>query len=158
MDLILWRHAEAEASQPDDARVLTAKGHKQARKMGEWLNANLPSSCRIMSSPAKRAVQTADALGRKFKRLDALATDASVTGILQAVDWPDGHGPVLIIGHQPTLGQVAAYLIGGSQQDWTIRKANVWWIGQRPSGDGEGLRASGACYLRAVLGPDLLRN
>ena len=157
MDLILWRHAEAEPGEPDDARVLTAKGHKQAWKMAEWLDANLPSSCRILSSPAVRTVQTADALGRKFKRLDALATDASVDGILAAVDWPAGREPVLIVGHQPTLGQLASRLIGGRQQDWTIRKANVWWITQRAGEDGEVLRG-GDCYLRAVMAPELLRK
>ena len=37
MDLILWRHAEAEAGEPDDGRALTSKGHKQAEKMAAWL-------------------------------------------------------------------------------------------------------------------------
>ena len=36
MDLILWRHAEAEPGEPDLGRRLTAKGHKQAERMGEW--------------------------------------------------------------------------------------------------------------------------
>ncbi len=158
MDLILWRHAEAEPGEPDDARVLTAKGHKQAWKMAEWLDANLPSSCRILSSPALRAVQTADALGRKFKRLDALATDATVDGMLQAIDWPNGRDPVLVVGHQPTLGQLAARLIGGSQQDWTIRKANVWWIAQRTGENDDDQLQARDCYLRAVMAPDLLRK
>lgn len=158
MELILWRHAEAEPGEPDASRVLTAKGHKQAWRMAEWLDANLPSSCRILSSPALRAVQTADALGRKFKRLDALATDASVDGVLAAIDWPNGRDPVLLVGHQPTLGQLAAHLIGGSEQDWTIRKANVWWIAERAGDDGEEARASSQYYLRAVMAPDLLRK
>lgn len=158
MDLILWRHAEAEPGDPDDSRVLTAKGHKQAWKMAEWLEANLPSSCRILSSPALRAVQTADALGRKFKRLDALATDASVDGVLAAIDWPNAREPVLIVGHQPTLGQLASRLIGGNDQDWTIKKANVWWIAKRGRDDGENPLFGSQCYLRAVMAPDLLRK
>ena len=35
MELILWRHAEAEMGEPDEGRALTAKGHKQAWKMAE---------------------------------------------------------------------------------------------------------------------------
>ena len=167
MDLLLWRHAEAEPGEPDDARVLTAKGCKQAAKMAEWLDANLPGSCRILSSPAMRAVQTAKALGRKFKQHDGLCTSASVDSVLAAIDWPHGREPVLVIGHQPVLGQLAARLIGNSIQDWTIRKANVWWIAQRSGddvdkgNDGEAGRAAHAgsrCYLRAVMAPELLRK
>ena len=59
MELILWRHAEAEMGEPDEGRALTAKGHKQAWKMAEWLDHNLPNSCKILVSPATRTVQTA---------------------------------------------------------------------------------------------------
>ncbi len=41
MDLILWRHAEAEMSEPDMERVLTARGQKQARRMAGWLTTQL---------------------------------------------------------------------------------------------------------------------
>ena len=167
MDLLLWRHAEAEPGEPDDARVLTAKGRKQAAKMAEWLDANLPGSCRILSSPALRAVQTAEALGRKFKQHDGLSTGASVDGVLAAIDWPNQRKPVLIVGHQPVLGQLAARLIGNCEQDCTIRKASVWWIAQRGGDDvvegddreaGRVARGRSRCYLRAVIAPDLLRK
>lgn len=158
MELILWRHAEAEPGEPDAARILTPKGHKQAARMAEWLDASLPNSCRILASPAVRTVQTAQALGRKFKIIDALGTDSTVDAILQAVNWPDAREPVLIIGHQPTLGQLAARLIGGQQQDWTIRKGNVWWIAQRDPDDTGNLADSSGNYLRAMMSPDLARR
>lgn len=149
MELILWRHAEAEPGEPDEGRTLTAKGHKQAWKMAEWLDRNLPNSCRILVSPAVRTVQTAEALGRKFKIHPELAPDTTPEKILKLVKWPDAREPVLIVGHQPTLGQVAALLLGGTSQDWSIRKANAWWIMQR---ERDGLTD---IYLRAVMGPDL---
>jgi len=149
MELILWRHAEAEDGTTDEARALTAKGRKQAAKMGEWLDRALPQQCRILSSPAVRTVQTAEGLGRKFKTHPGLAPDVPPEQVLEAAHWPDSREPVLIVGHQPTLGQVAALLIGGSVQDWTIRKASICWIAQKGTDD------EAAAYLRAVLGPDL---
>lgn len=150
MELILWRHAEAEMGEPDEGRALTPKGHKQASKMGEWLERNLPNTCRILCSPATRTVQTAEALGRKFKIVEDLAPESTAERILQAAHWPGSREPVLVIGHQPTLGQVAALLMTGEKQDWTIRKGNVWWIAQRQRGDVLGN------YLRAVVTPDLI--
>ena len=151
MELILWRHAEAEMGEPDEGRALTTKGHKQAAKMAEWLDRNLPNSCRILVSPATRAVQTAEALGRKFKIVADLAPDSTAERILAAAHWPDSREPVLIIGHQPTLGQVAATLLTGAPQDWTIRKGNIWWIVQR---EREGVSEH---FIRSVMGPDLAK-
>jgi phosphohistidine phosphatase len=150
MELILWRHAEAELGEPDEGRALTGKGHKQAWKVADWLDRNLPESCRILVSPATRTLQTAEALGRKFKIHPDLAPDKSPQDLLAAANWPDSREPVLVIGHQPTLGLVAAQLIAGQQQEWSIRKANVWWIAQRERGD------ITTNYLRAVMAPDLI--
>jgi phosphohistidine phosphatase len=150
MELILWRHAEAEMGEPDEGRALTARGHKQAAKMGEWLDRNLPNTCRILVSPATRTVQTAEALGRKYKIVDDLAPASSAERILFAAHWPGSREPVLVVGHQPTLGQLASLLISGQQQDWTIRKGNVWWIVQRERGE------KIDNYLRAVVTPELI--
>lgn len=150
MDLILWRHAEAEPGEPDEGRALTAKGHKQAWKMAEWLDRNLPNTCRILVSPARRTVQTAEALGRKFKIHPGLAPDATAEDILTIANWPEGREPVLIVGHQPTLGRAAALILAGSPQEWTIRKSTALWIAQKDRGD------SSTNYLKAVMAPDLL--
>ena len=150
MELILWRHAEAEMGEPDEGRALTPKGHKQASRMAEWLDRNLPNTCRILVSPATRTVQTAEALGRKFKIVDDLAPESNAERILSAAHWPSSREPVLVIGHQPTLGQLASMLITGEKQDWTIRKGNVWWIVQRERDEGIDN------YLRAVVTPELI--
>jgi phosphohistidine phosphatase len=150
MDLILWRHAEAEDTSPDMARVLTAKGRKQARRMGEWLDSQLPEACKILVSPAVRTMQTAEGLGRKFKVVQALAPEASPEAILQAANWPNSKEPVLIVGHQPTMGQVAALLLTGQAQYWDVKKASAWWIVQREPKDPESV------YLKAVMTADLI--
>lgn len=150
MDLLLWRHAEAAVGAPDLVRELTPRGRKQAAKVGRWLDLNLPDNCRILSSTATRCEQTAAALGRKFKLVKELAPGALPDAVLDVAGWPDAPESVLIVGHQPTLGQVAALLMSGSAQDWTIRKANVWWLSNRVKDD------STHVVLRAVMGPDFV--
>lgn len=154
MDLILWRHAEAEPGEPDLGRRLTPKGEKQARRMAEWLHAHLPDSAKIVASPAARAQQTAQALAelsrRKLKTLDAIAPGASADAVLAAVDWPDGKSPVVVVGHQPTLGWVASKVMTGEELPWSIKKAAVWWLQSRSREDDQPV------MLRAVISPDLL--
>ncbi|MBJ7313013.1 phosphohistidine phosphatase SixA [Rugamonas sp. CCM 8940] len=153
MDLILWRHAEAEdaaAGQTDLERALTVKGQKQARRMGQWLASQLPDSCRVLVSPALRTLQTAEPLGRKFKIHPDLAPGADPEDILRAANWPGAKESVLVIGHQPTLGQAAALLMTGEELDWDIRKASAWWFAQRDPGD------PGSLYLKAVMAADLV--
>lgn len=150
MELILWRHAEAEDGLPDIERALTAKGHKQAEKMSAWLNAHLPPHTHILVSPAKRTQQTAHALGRDFTTLDILAPGASEKDILQAAGWPEDTESVLIVGHQPTLGGAAALALTGKPGLLGIKKGAIWWISHRER-DG-----SFETYLKVVLGPELL--
>jgi phosphohistidine phosphatase len=153
MDLILWRHAEAvpEREGLDDLdRPLTPKGERQAQRMAEWLNHRLAHSTRILVSPAVRTQQTAKALDRSFKTVKAIAPDASATAVLSAARWPESNEPVLVVGHQPTLGHVAALLLGEVAQSWVIKKGAVWWLRSRE-------RESGSqVVLQAVQSPDCL--
>jgi phosphohistidine phosphatase len=134
MDLILWRHADAQ--DPDDGmadtdRPLTPKGLRQAQRMAQWLNANIPETTRVLVSPSLRTQQTVAPLDRKFRTLPALGPQAGVDAVLVAARWPDARGPVLVVGHQPTLGMVASYLLTGTAMPWTVRKGAVWWLRQR---------------------------
>lgn len=153
MDLILWRHAEAlEMREVDDDldRALTSKGERQAQRVATWLNRQLPASARVIVSPARRCRQTADALDRKFKTLPAVAPDGTVEGLLHAVRWPDAREPVVVVGHQPTLGLVAAYLLSGHPQNWAVRKGAVWWLrGREREGEWQ-------IVLHAVVSPELV--
>ena len=150
MDLILWRHAEAEPGSPDHERKLPDQGQRQAEKVGGWLDSHLPARTRIIVSPAVRAQQTAQALKRRFTTIDAIAPGASAQGVLTAAGWPDSLVPVLVIGHQPVLGDVASLLLTGREGHWSVRKASVWWVSQRELGD------EVTAVLRAVIGPDLV--
>ena len=157
MDLILWRHAEAfelPEGQDDMDRALTAKGERQAHRMADWLNQRLAHSTRILVSPARRAQQTAKALDRNFKTVAALAPGGSVDAVLLAARWPDGPEPALVIGHQPSLGLVAAHLLAEMPQAWAIKKGAVWWLRNRNRDrDREGLSQ---VVLQVMQAPDYL--
>ncbi len=122
--------------------------------MAAWLDATLPDNCKILVSPALRTQETIAplaALNRKFKLMPELAPDSNAASILQAANWPNASTSVLIVGHQPTLGEVASHLITPHQPHCAIRKGNVWWITQKDR-DGEGL----STYLKCIMTPDLV--
>ncbi len=134
MYLILWRHAEAEEapeSGDDLARALTPRGEREAARVGAWLDRTLPEGTRILCSPALRCEQTAKALGRKFKTVPELAPDHSVDELLAAARWPGARQPVVVVGHQPTLGQTLARLMGISEGSCPMRKGAAWWLRAR---------------------------
>jgi len=141
MDLILWRHAEAEDLPGDSPlaamdldRSLTPRGEKQATRMAAWLDRQLPEGTRILVSPARRCVQTGEALmalGRKFKIRPELAPDAHPAALLALVQWPQAKTPILVIGHQPTLGRTIAQLVGLMESDCPVKKGALWWLRNR---------------------------
>jgi phosphohistidine phosphatase len=146
MDLILWRHAEAEDGVDDEQRKLTAKGRKQALKAAQWLSERLPKHYHVIASPAVRTRQTAAALAREFVVSDDLGPGASPESILRAAGWPRSAQPVVIVGHQPTLGMTVARLLCGRDADWSLRKGAFVWITVKGQGN----------LLRAALVPELL--
>jgi len=147
MNLILWRHADAEDRVPDDARALTGKGEKQAKHVAAWLKERLPKDARVLVSPAKRAQQTAAALTKHYETLNDIGTAASPQSVLDAAGWPDGDGTIVVVGHQPTLGQAAALALTGKPAQWSLKKGSLWWIESRGRGD---------IVTRAVIAPDML--
>lgn len=150
MDLILWRHADAEDGTPDLTRALTAKGHKQAERMAAWLRARLADNTRILVSPATRARQTADALGLDYVVVAELAPGADGVHVLSAAQWPDAAQGALVIGHQPTLGMAARLLLCDSAGTMSIKKAGVLWLSNRARGN------QPQTHLRAAMSAELL--
>ena len=151
MELILWRHADAEDPGPrgDFARELTKKGRKQAQAMADWLRPRLDGEWTIMSSPAARAIQTVTPLGLPYEVRPALDPGHGARDMLRESGWPDA-ARVIVVGHQPTLGEVAAMLMGG-EGDIAVRKGAIWWFVAR---EREGRKEA---LLRAVLDPDVLQ-
>jgi phosphohistidine phosphatase len=151
MNLVLWRHADAEDAAPgvaDEARRLTAKGEKQAKRMAAWLDKRLPRKPRVLASPARRAQQTARALALDVETHAELGTSADPHSLLKAAEWPDGDGTVVVVGHQPAIGQAAALALTGRPDEWSVRKGAIWWLESRGRGN---------VAVRAVVAPDLLK-
>ena len=152
MELILWRHADAVDSLPDSERPLSDKGLKQAERMADFLRSRLPQHTRILVSPAKRAQQTALALTKHFITEPAIAPNCSAQALLKAANWPRAEGSVLIVGHQPVLGAVAAKLLCTSASSLSVKKGAAWWLSSDNNEDDE--RAT----LRLLISPDFLRQ
>lgn len=134
MDIVLWRHAEAvdwQEGYDDLDRALTVRGYKQAIRMAEWLDRQLPESARIFTSPARRCEDTVCRLDRKYKLHENLLPEASADAILSAIQWPAAKGTVLLVGHQPMLGQIVAQLLGLKESACAVRKGSVWWLRSR---------------------------
>jgi phosphohistidine phosphatase len=150
MELILWRHCDAASGVPDELRALTPLGRKQAAAMARWLNERLPAGCRIIVSPALRAQHTARALDRKFETVPQIGCGASVAAVLAAANWPQAREPVLVVGHQPTLGRVASLLLAGDEMDQAMHTGAVWWLSSRVH------QEPAAVVLKVAIGPDFI--
>ena len=151
MELILWRHAEAEDPGPggDLARNLTRKGRKQAERMAEWLRPRLEGEWRVIASPAARAVQTVTPLGLDYDVRPGIDPTRAAADVLREVDWPLG-GNVIAVGHNPTFGEVAARLIGGGGGEVPFRKGAIWWFATRERG------GQMETVLKVVMAPDMI--
>lgn len=150
MDLLLWRHAEAEEGEDDFERALTGRGQKQAKAMARWIHQHLPRHLRIIASPTVRTRQTVEALDLPFESDRKIGPEAHAADLIAAAGWPSTRGAVLVVGHQPGLGQLASLLLSGQESTWTIKKGALWWLSRR-------IRAGESqTVLRTVVSPDFM--
>ncbi len=101
-------------------------------------------------SPAKRAQQTARALQFDFKTVKEIGIAAAPEDVLLAAGWPKGDGTVIVIGHQPTLGETAALLLTGTASLWSVKKGAIVWIARRAD------VVPARTHLRVAISPDLI--
>jgi phosphohistidine phosphatase len=150
MDLLLWRHAEAEEGEVDFDRALTTRGQRQAKAVAKWIRQHQPKQLRIIASPTVRTQQTVEALELPFETNRKIGPDACVSELIAASGWPAASGAVIFVGHQPALGNLASLLLCGHESEWTIKKGALWWLTNR-------VRAGeNQTVLRTVISPDFL--
>lgn len=152
MELILWRHADAEEGVPDLTRKLTTKGERQARRMARWLRAHLPKDARILSSPATRTRQTANALHMTYEVREELAPGCSAQQLLAVTGWPAGEGVTVLVGHNPAISDLAILLLAGRSVPVTMRKGAAWWFSNRTQ------VGEAPVLLKAVMTPSMLKR
>ena len=161
MRLILFRHAPAESRDPgrwpdDLIRPLTPKGEALARRAARgivWLE---PGATRVLSSPARRARETAQCLADAFddshapRSLPSLAPGGSWRETLRALGREPADAAVALVGHEPELGRIAGALLFGARASVPLKKAGACAIELESP-------AVGAGRLRWLLSPDTLR-
>ena len=152
MELILWRHAEAEDGEPDMARKLSPKGRRQAKRMARWLRRYLPKDARILCSPSDRTRQTADALRHRYELCDAIAPDRNAQELLAASGWPKANGVVVLVGHNPAISEAASMLLAGEPFPMSMRKGSVLWVTSNAREGEPGV------ILKAAMLPSMLKK
>jgi phosphohistidine phosphatase len=115
--LYLVRHAEAAPGDPDELRPLTREGRRQARELGKRMLGEDAAPAVILTSPLLRARETGGELARAFDIEsvpdERLAPGASVDDVRAAIE--NRGNEVVVVGHQPDCGQIAAALTGGPE-------------------------------------------
>ena len=88
------------------------------------------------SSSARRGARCRphELFAREFEVSPQVGTAADFRSLLTAAGWPDAGGAVLVVGHQPTLGQAASFLLTGQAADLSFKKGALWWISTRERG------------------------
>ena len=153
MNLLIWRHADAAPGKPDALRPLTPLGHQQAKKISAWIKIHVPGPYRVIGSPAVRARDTAAALTTQYEAIPELGyglETATGAAILKAAGWSQTTGTVIFVGHQPTVGNVNALLLSGTESDTNMQGGSLWWYSN------EMPDYQGVTLLRAVVSHDFL--
>ena len=136
--LYIVRHGAAQSSyevDSDYARRLTAKGGERVRIVGQWLTAqpDFVQPGRIIASAAPRALQTAELLAEvfglptenlsRFRELYSGRPSDYLNLLTQAL--PDEVACAMIVGHNPTVSELLAELLGAMAGDYLMRKGDV---------------------------------
>jgi phosphohistidine phosphatase len=151
MDLFLIRHAIAEDGEDDAARPLSANGRARFRKEVRGLERLRVRFERVLHSPRRRAVETAELLSPLVDgdfEVTALLTTPPREELLAQL-----HGNALaVVGHEPHLSSLLAWLVVGAPDggEFTLKKGGVAHLSGEPVPAG--------MHLMALVPPKLLRE
>jgi len=127
MIVLLLRHAHAgdrDADRwPDDTlRPLTPRGRATQRRMARWLREQGLRPTLILSSPWKRAWQTAEIVAREAaprvtpRPCPALAMTPGSGALVRAIGAQDKDAVVALVGHEPWMSELASLLLMGRRE------------------------------------------
>ena len=123
MNLFFLRHGDAEhSSSPDSERKLTDKGEQQIKKIARLLEQNEEFPDVILSSPYRRAKESAEIVSRALDRKDRLFIEEKLScgcvrrNIEELIRLHANANNYLFVGHAPDFGNICAELLGLSQE------------------------------------------
>jgi phosphohistidine phosphatase len=141
MDLLVVRHARAEdreefaaTGQPDSERPLTPKGIRRMTKAARGLRSLVPTIDLLVSSPFRRAVETAQIISEAYGEMryvlrDELASNPTPQRLIASLAKEREHGVVCIVGHEPDLSAlIKALLTDKSQAPAKLKKGSATLI------------------------------
>ncbi len=161
MNLYLVRHADARPAGEqgiavDEERPLSEDGLRQARALGQALKRLGFSLSHILTSPLRRAVETAEELARVLQlspsaveSCDQLGPGQSSKKLAKQLLKMEADN-LLLVGHEPDLGQHTAWLMGSKKARVEFAKGAVACV------ECDAAPQKGAGALRWLLTPKLL--
>lgn len=148
MEIYLLRHGIAEdrsSSGRDADRRLTDEGRHKLRAVLSRAQAAGASPSLIVTSPYRRALETAEIAARelgyegKIVRTESLIPDGTPNGLWQEVRLHRDEPSILLAGHEPLFSSAVAHLLGSTREMVHFRKGalariDVETFGQEPAG------------------------
>lgn len=148
MQVYLLRHGiaeEASASTPDADRALTSEGKRKLKRVLSSIAAAEVRIDVIVSSPLKRALQTAEIARTCFKTEEsilqsrALQPNASPEGVWDEIRAHRSAEALMLVGHNPLFAGLAGHLLGSDSIHVDFKKGAVMSIefeslGTKPRG------------------------
>lgn len=124
--IILLRHAHAAWPLPGEKdldRKLDTRGQAEAREMAEKLDGLGIIPTRVLCSPAARCTETLAAFEKRWaSKPDVVIEDDLYDGGLpsyaEIVAAHEDTGPLMIIGHNPMIEDIFAFMSDGQAQDF----------------------------------------
>ena len=157
------RHAIAEERRddlPDAARALTRKGRRRFRAIVDGLDTLGVQLARVVHSPWTRAAETARLLSPIVagRARDALVATDALTGephpeLLSLIAEHGSAGTVAVVGHEPWLGELVAFLVLGD-----LRRGEAFPLKKGGVARLDGSIVPGGMKLRALIPPSVLRR
>jgi phosphohistidine phosphatase len=164
MEIYLVRHGiaasrPAEGSMSDEERPLTPKGIKRTSQAAKGLLTLKPSIDEILTSPLLRACQTATILAKALElenrvaQIEELAPEGDHNALLtRLASYQESQG-VLLVGHQPSIGEIASLLLAGNNRlQFNFKKCAICCI------EFDAVPAAGQGALNWMLAPKHLRK
>lgn len=165
MRILIIRHAKAAQrgllgflGKKDAARPLTDAGCRDMRKAARGLQKLVPEIDVLATSPLVRARETADIVSRRYDdipvmELAPLAPGGSKEDVLAWLREQKTTATVALVGHEPDLGMLASWLLGGAAESFlSLKKGAACLIEMRE------MPTPGSGRLEWLLPPAALRK